>query len=169
SELIKLFWQPTRPKMERVIIGVTFFLGVGLGVVAVVALFTKRRDGKGRLKLPGIELSGTGAPILFLLVAAVLVMSGFGWASSQEEVVVCGQERAEAVRAKIEVAREAAKLEASLTKQAALNRELTARVSPAVLKNLWQTRPDLGKLQRRHGSIVPGMDATVRIPCPKLR
>ena len=64
--------------MEKVIIGVTFFLGVGLGIVAVVALFTKRGDGKGRLKLPGFEISGTGAPILFLLVAAVLVLSGFG-------------------------------------------------------------------------------------------
>ena len=69
--------------MEKVIIGVTFFLGVALGFVAIVALFTRRGEGRGTLKLPGIELSGTGAPILFLLVAAVLVLSGFGWASSR--------------------------------------------------------------------------------------
>lgn len=129
--------------MEQVIIGVTFFLGVGLGIVAVVALFTKRQEGKGRLKLPGIEVSGTGAPILFLLVAAVLVLSGFGWASSQKEVVIKERQRAEAVQAKTTVIREAAKLEASLRKQVELNRELTTRVSAAALRNLRQTRPEL--------------------------
>ena len=129
--------------MEQVIIGGTFFLGVGLGIVAVVALFTKRQEGKGRLKLPGIELSGTGAPILFLLVAAVLVLSGFGWASSRQDVVQKEQERAEAVQAKIEVVREAKKLNASLKKQVELNRALTARVSAAALQNLRQRRPEL--------------------------
>lgn len=129
--------------MEQVIIGVTFFLGVGLGIVAVVALFTKRQEGKGRLKLPGIELSGTGAPILFLLVAAVLVLSGFGWASSQKEVVVKERQRAEAVQAKTAVVREAADFEASLRKQVELNRELTTLVSAAALQNLRQTRPEL--------------------------
>ncbi len=44
--------------MEKVIIGVTFFLGVALGILAIDALFTKRGEGKGKLKLPGIELSG---------------------------------------------------------------------------------------------------------------
>ena len=129
--------------MEQVIIGGTFFLGVGLGIVAVVALFTKRQEGKGRLKLPGIELSGTGAPILFLLVAAVLVLSGFGWASSRQDVVRKEQERAESVQAKIEVVREAKKLDASLKKQAELSRVRRARVPAAALQNLQQTQPEL--------------------------
>ena len=147
--------------METTIISVTFFLGVGLSIVAVVALFTRRGEGKGRLKLPGIELSGTGTPILFLFVGTVLIMSGFGWASSQKEVAAKGREvtskereRSAAVRTKNEVVREAKKLQASLSKQVQLNRQLTARVPRASLANLRLARPDLVRARVHEPSLM---------------
>ncbi|MGH7163811.1 MAG: hypothetical protein ACREID_10040, partial [Planctomycetota bacterium] len=71
--------------MQTIIIGATFLMGVVLVLVAAFALFRKKlAAGKGSLKLGGIELSGTGSHILFLLVGAVLLMSGFGWASTQK-------------------------------------------------------------------------------------
>lgn len=71
--------------MENVIIAATFVLGLAFGVVAVIALFTNRMGGEGSLKFAGLELTGRSAPIIFLFVATVMVMSGFGWAASNTE------------------------------------------------------------------------------------
>ena len=142
--------------MQMTIIGVTFFSGVGLAIVAVVALFMKLGRGKGSLKLLGIELSGTGAPILFLFVGGALMLSGFGWASSREEVAAKTQEVAEKEQEKVAVVREASELDASLSKQVELNRELITRVPPAALQNLRVARPDL-------------VDVRVYQPSPILR
>ena len=149
--------------MQMVIIAVTFFLGVAFGIVAVVALFTRHREGKGTFKFAGVELSGSGAPILFLFVGAVLMLSGFGWASSQKEVAAKDKEVkakthqvTEAVQEKTQAVREAAKLYRSLEKQLQVNQELTARVPSAALQSLKATRPEL-------------MAAPVYQPSAKLR
>ncbi len=115
--------------MERLIIGVTFFLGVGLILVAVVALFRKGRTAGGSLELPGIKLTANSAPALFLVVGAAMILSGFAWASTDKK-------RVEAVKDKTEVVRETAQLHDSYIKQVELSRSLLARVNPSVVNEL---------------------------------
>ena len=60
--------------MLRVMLGTLFVVGLALIVVAVIALFKKLTGGKGRLEILGIKLEGQGAPIIFLLVGAALLL-----------------------------------------------------------------------------------------------
>ncbi|MBI1852305.1 MAG: hypothetical protein HYR85_18335 [Planctomycetes bacterium] len=139
--------------MQSIIIGVTFFLGVVVVIVAIVALFKKITGGKGSLKLPGgIEISGTGASIVFLLVGAVLVLSSFGWAATQKEVVAKekqvvekDQTIASERKEKNEILRETATVHESLKKQVQVNDELKRRIPASVLEEMRRTNPELLK------------------------
>ena len=72
--------------MERMMIGTTFALGSVSVITAIVALFRESRSGgAGHLKLFSIEIQGTSGAVVFLLVGAVFVLSGFGWATTRTE------------------------------------------------------------------------------------
>ncbi|MCM2332903.1 MAG: hypothetical protein NDI82_03040 [Anaeromyxobacteraceae bacterium] len=131
-------------------IAVTFAMGVVLVLVAVVALLRKIGSGEGgSLEFLGVKLSGGSAPVLFLGVGAVLLLSGFGWASSRAEVAQKAgevvQKTAEAQRAgeqarEAELARKKAlkdlgELQVEYQKEAMLLRALAAK-APAAVRDL---------------------------------
>lgn len=60
--------------MLRVMLGALFVIGAALTVVSSVALFKKLFRGKGSITLLGIKIEGQGAPIIFLLVGAGLLV-----------------------------------------------------------------------------------------------
>jgi len=69
------------------IIITTFLLGVVLTVLGAVALLKRLgAGGKSSLKFAGIEISGANGAALLLLVGSVMILSGFGWASTHQEV-----------------------------------------------------------------------------------
>ena len=73
-------------ELPTVMIAVTFFLGVALVLLAGFALLRRVGGGGGSLSMLGITISGASGPALFLVVGAVMTLSGFGWASAQREV-----------------------------------------------------------------------------------
>ena len=82
--------------LQTIIIGTTFFIGVLMALCGVIAIFKKLQPGSGSFKFLGAEISGTGG-ILMLLVSLVLLMSGFGWASSHSQTVACAKDKTEVV------------------------------------------------------------------------
>jgi C4-dicarboxylate-specific signal transduction histidine kinase len=84
--------------LQTIIIGTTFFIGVLMALCGVIAIFKKLQPGSGSFKFLGAEISGTGG-ILMLLVSLVLLMSGFGWASSHSQTVACAKDKTEVVAA----------------------------------------------------------------------
>ena len=133
--------------MDAVIIAVTFFLGVALAIVAIIALFKGHAQGQGSFKIPGFEFSGTGAPVLFLFVAAVLVLTGFGFASSKKEVAKKETQVVACSTDKASVTEEAARLDASLKQQVEFNQALQFRLSPATLESVKAAKPEFRNLQ----------------------
>jgi hypothetical protein len=107
--------------MEKVIIGVTVFLGAGLIIVAVVALFRRGQSTGGSLELPFIKLTATSAPALFLVVGAAMVLSGFAWASTDKK--------------KTEAVRDVARFQDAYRKQQDVIRQLVQR-APAASNDL---------------------------------
>lgn len=149
--------------MQIMIIGATFLVGVVLAGVAVVALFRKRvAGGEGSLEIAGIKLSGRGSHVLFLLVGAVLMIAGYGWA------ITDASRQREATRADDETRRRkttearATEVDASLGMQLELNAELTKHIPPPKLEELRRARPELfsGRIAR----LPPGaFDAARRL------
>ncbi len=122
--------------MERVIIGVTFFLGMALVMVGAIALFGRRPAAGGSLELPGIKLTANSAPALFLVVGAAMMLSGFAWASTDHQRANAVVAKNQAEDAKTQAVGEAANLHEAYVKQVDLNRALVARVNPTVINEL---------------------------------
>ena len=72
--------------MQKAMLIIVFFLGVALVIVWVVALFKHFSGGEGKLKILGMELSGTGAPAIFLVVGVALLLSSVAWYGSINRV-----------------------------------------------------------------------------------
>lgn len=78
------------------IVGVTMVAGVGLIAIAAIALLKNfGAEAKGALALGPVKVEGTGAPAVFLLVGAAMLLSGFTWATTEsdrkEAVTALGQ------------------------------------------------------------------------------
>ena len=132
--------------MQVTIIVATFVLGVIFGIVAVIALFKNVKGGEGSLEMPGgIKISGKGAPIVFLLVSAVFVLSGFGWAATQKQVVEKDRTITSERQEKTDILKETATLHTELKKQAQVNEELKRRLPAALLQEIRTVNPDLLK------------------------
>jgi len=112
--------------LQTVIIGSTFFVGVILAFCGVVAIFKKLQPGSGSFKFLGAEISGTGG-ILMLLVSLVLLLSGFGWASSHTANVACAKD-------KNEIVAEAQQVHEQLQQEVQLRQRLVEQL-PAVTKS----------------------------------
>lgn len=136
--------------LKTVMIAVTFVMGVVLVLVAIVALLKKIGSGEGgSLEFLGVKLSGGSAPVLFLGVGAVLLLSGFGWASSRAEVAQkagevlqktvearrAGEQAKEAELAREQAVKDLGKLQVEYQKEAALLRMLAAN-APAAVRDL---------------------------------
>lgn len=113
--------------MDRIIIGVTFVLGVVIILVAIVSLFRRPLQGEAHLKLAGLELSGSTPTIVFLLVGAALMWATFGWASSRNQVTA--------------ITREAAQLNDSVQQQLRANAALSRAVQPETLARMRAEQP----------------------------
>ena len=112
--------------LQTIIIGTTFFIGVVMALCGVIAIFKKLQPGSGSFKFLGAEISGTGG-ILMLLVSLVLLMSGFGWASSHSQIIACAQDKKEVVA-------EAQKEHEQLQQEVQLRKQLVAQI-PASTKS----------------------------------
>jgi hypothetical protein len=70
--------------LKLVIVGATAAAGIGLLVIAAFALLRNLgANAKGTFSLGGLKLEGTGAPVVFLLVGAGMLLSGFTWAATE--------------------------------------------------------------------------------------
>lgn len=92
-------------------IGTTFVLGVLLALLGTVALFRKKAaGGGGSLKIAGIEVNGRSGATLILLIGAVFVISGFGWAATQrvaiKKSIEADEQRASADNQRVEAERQ---------------------------------------------------------------
>lgn len=115
--------------MNQALIGGTFVMGIVFGIVSVVALFTGRSGGEGSLKFGGIQIEGKGAPIVFLLVSAVLILAGFGYTFNVKEAG--------------ESLKEAGELYQKLEEQTKRHEELIRRIPPGTVANLRASEPAL--------------------------
>ena len=133
--------------MEKFMVLVLFFLGVVLVLVAIVALFKKIASGEGSLDLPGIKLSGKGAPI-FLLAGVFFSWSGFAWYHSLNQVHTLTQTVASTQEERNEFADAATKLARAGDEQAKARQALEAQIPAARLQELRIQQPSLFERQR---------------------
>jgi len=131
--------------MQTGIIIATFVLGVLIAIVAIVALFKNKKGGEGSLKFWGIELSGKGAPILFLLVGATLVIVTLRWATSETEVETAQEEERKCLE-------ETKKIHGRLSDQHKLTLALREMAPPDKLKTL---PPDLHRALDEKPYVAP--------------
>ena len=122
--------------MQLLIIGVTFFLGVGIVIVGAVAIFRRGKSGGGTIELPLIKLTADSAAGLLLVVGAAMILSGFAWASTDRARGDAVVARDTAVTEKDEVVKETVQLHDNYVKQAELVRLLAARVPPAAMNEI---------------------------------
>ena len=121
--------------LQTIIIGTTFFIGVVMALCGVVAIFKKLQPGSGSFKFLGAEISGTGG-ILMPLVSLVLLMSGFGWASSHSQILACAQDKKEVVAA-------AQKEHEQLQQGVQLRKQLIAQIPASAKSQLRLRTPSL--------------------------
>lgn len=124
--------------LQSLIIGTTFFIGVALAICGVIAVFKKLQQGSGKFKFMGAEFSGTGG-VLLLLVSLVLLMSGFGWASSNKQTVACAKD-------KDEVVAEAKEVHQQLQQEVQLRQKLVAEIPLATRAQIQTQNPQLLKI-----------------------
>ena len=116
--------------MEKLMIIVIFFLGVMSVVVAIIALFKKLGSGSGEFAFMGIQISGTGAPSIFLFAGLVLMFSGRSWYHSLGKVVTLTQAVARTETEKAVVEKDQA-VDAARSLKSALDRDVAATRCPA--------------------------------------
>lgn len=124
--------------LQSIIVGTTFFCGVALAICGVIAVFKNRQEGKGKFKFMGAEFSGTGG-VLLLLVSLVLLMSGFGWASSNRQTIACAKD-------KDEVVAEAKEVHQQLQQEVQLRQKLVAEIPIATKSQIEAQNPQLLKI-----------------------
>jgi hypothetical protein len=129
------------------IISTTFLLGVALTLLGAIALLKKLGvAGKSSLKFAGIEISGANGAALLFLVGSVMILSGFGWASTHQQVAAKTAEvaaKTEEVQAKTveltaatqektALAQDLAKVTQGYAEQRELNQALATQARPEV-------------------------------------
>jgi protein-disulfide isomerase len=115
-----------------------------MALFGVIAIF-KKQPGSGWLKFLGAEISGTGA-ILMRLVSLVLLMSGFGWASSRSQTVACAKDKTEVMAA-------AQQVHQQLQQEVALRQKLVEQL-PAQARTQIQAQ-DPGRLRINPVTLPP--------------
>jgi len=132
--------------VQNAVIIVTLVLGAIVVLVALVALLKKKpAGGEASLKLGGIELSGKGGPVVFLLVGAALVWASFNWATSQDEVESAREDEQKCVE-------ETDKIHTRLQDQVRLTSALRDMAPEEKLKTL---SPDLRRVLEARPYVAP--------------
>jgi len=130
--------------MDKAMLVTIFVLGVVVVVVSIITLVKGIGTGqKGKVSLPGFELSGTGAPIVFLLVGVVFTLSASRWYHDLNQVTTLTQTVATTEADKNELADAAAALATSLDQQKEVTEAFRTRIPAAQLTQLQQQRPAL--------------------------
>ena len=124
--------------LQSTIIVTTFFIGVALAVCGVIAVFKNVQKGSGKFRFMGAEFSGTGG-VLLLLVSLVLLMSAFGWASSNKQTIACAKD-------KDEVVAEAKEVHQQLQQEVQLRQKLVAEIPAATKSQIEMQNPQLLKI-----------------------
>jgi hypothetical protein len=132
--------------MQTFIIGATFILGLVVMVVGLIALFKGIQKGSASAKFMGVEVSGSGGALV-LLVGFILVLSGFGWASSQKQTTQANQDKIACVRDKEEVVADARQLHSQLQSEIQLRQELVRQIPDASRHQIEVQRPDLFQIK----------------------
>src|SRR5215467_1727368 len=138
--------------MQIFIIGATFILGIGVVIVGLIAFFKGLQGGTASAKVLGVEVSGKGGALV-LVVGLVLVLSGFGWATSQKQTVQANQEKVACVRDKNEVVADARNLHTQLQHEMQLRQDLVQQLPEPSRRQLEAQRPEL--IQIKPAQISP--------------
>jgi hypothetical protein len=131
--------------MQTFIIGVTFILGVAVVIAGLFAFFKGLQSGSGSAKILGIEVSGSGGALV-LVVGLVMVLSGFGWASSQKETAQANQDKIVCVKDKNEVVAEAKQTHERLQQEVQLRQKLLEQIPAATKSQIEVQNPNLTKV-----------------------
>ena len=132
--------------MQTFIIGATFILGIGVVVVGLIAFFKGFQAGAASAKILGIEVSGKGGALV-LVVGLVLVLSGFGWATSQKQTDQAKQEKVACVRDKNDVVADARSLHTQLQHEIDLRQNLVRQLPEASRHQLEAQHPELVQIK----------------------
>lgn len=132
--------------MQIFIVGATFVLGIGVVIVGLIAFFKGRQGGTASAKVLGVEVSGKGGALV-LVVGLVLVLSGFGWATSQKQTAQAKQEKVACVREKNDVVADARNLHTQLQQEIQLRQDLVKQLPEASRRQLEVQRPDLVQIK----------------------
>ena len=135
--------------MGELIIGATFVFGMLVVLIGIFAFFRNLRGQQATFKVAGMELSGTGA--MFIVgMGAVLMLSGFGWASTQKEAVIAQNQAQESQRQtvacvadKTELVKQAAIVRAGTLELAQRNEALLAAMSTVSGPPISAVHPEL--------------------------
>jgi len=138
--------------MQTFIIGTTFILGLCVVIVGLIAFFKGLQGGSASAKILGVEVSGKGGALV-LVVGLVLVLSGFGWATSQKQTVQANQEKVACVRDKNEVVADARNLHTQLQHEMQLRQDLVQQLPEPSRRQLEAQRPEL--IQIKPAQISP--------------
>lgn len=138
--------------MQTFIIGATFILGIGVVIVGLIAFFKGLQGGAASAKILGVQVSGKGGALV-LVVGLVLVLSGFGWATSQKQTVQANQEKIACVTEKNDVVADARNLHTQLQNEIQLRQDLVKQLPETSRRQLEAQRPDL--LQIKPAQISP--------------
>jgi len=128
--------------MQNFILVVTFVLGAIVMLTGLFVFFKGRKAGAGTLKFLGIEISGSGGPLV-LLVGLVLVFAGFNWAASQKQKQQAQTEKNVCVQESKQVAEAASQLHTQLQNEIKLRRELLTQIPASTRRQIEIQRPDL--------------------------
>lgn len=132
--------------MQTFIIGATFILGIGVLIVGLIAFFKGLQGGSASAKVLGVEVSGKGGALV-LVVGLVLVLSGFGWATSQKQTVQAQKEKVACVRDKNDVVADARNLHTQLQHEIELRQDLVKQLPEASRRQIEVQRPDLVQIK----------------------
>lgn len=138
--------------MRELIIGGTFLFGALIALAGIYAFFKNLRGDQATLKALGMELSGTGALVIFVM-GAVMMLSGFGWATTQQEATTAKEQAATVVQQvatctqeKAAVIHQAAVVAEGATALAQRNEALLAAISQVSRTQLASQHPELMRL-----------------------
>ena len=137
-----------------------FCLGFALVIISIIALFKKFSSGQFTIKLPFFEMSGVGAPAIFLIVGLVLIFSGRGWSQSIGQVGQLTQTVAKTEAEKSEMTDAAAGLYSALNRQREVNQSLIKSIPGQTLSQLQLKQPRL--LSQEPLNLPPKIEEVLR-------